>query len=897
MMKRFLVVPLLLLFPLLTPAQNKIAVRPIGQAIVSFSATPVFDASISSTFKITLTANVTSSTVIGMEAGQELTCEICQDGVGSRTFAWPALMVGPIAILAGVNVCTVETFHYDGTSAYIWTTTTAGGGGSGTVNSGTSGHPAYYGANGTTVSSLATLDDNITNALALTYSGANGIFATQYNSTASGAFTMVGTEGTVSGAASGKDVLACGDVTSHSCQISNNGDSFRSIAVHESTSPTPFGPMMAGTFPQTHTVSAGLLGQALISGGPTGFGGYGALDASGGSNFFINRFPKANLLTSVIYNDQVNTGTSAFTMDGSAATGATAWRIPNVAGATSTTNGVQRYDTTSNNYHFGMNGADAIVGLFTSVPADSRCLQSSVVSGNLIISPAAGACSTPGGNPPINNIIAATASNTPINNGDFAQQWNWQATTSGRRAFVITENSASTCAGSCYLHDIHSIAASTANPLIVTALGTANGWNLLNSGALWAPVGTGGLAIPGSAKGVVVSQGPSAANTTVTGSLNQLITFDAGGNPIAADPIISYNYVNIWTAQDVTVTRTSAAVRNPIFSQTGTLQLTWASITGSPATCTLQVQGVDSVGNALNNGSTFSVSPANGVTSQTFTAAAALQSAAQIKAIFACVTYPTTGTLTLDFTPIPNVNVTNTVTAALAAGSALVGKVGIDQTTPGTTNAVSATNLPTTADTNSGNKSASTLRVVIATDQPALTNKLLVTPDSVALPANQSVNESQINGVTPLMGNGVAGTGAQRVTISSDNTPFESIPVATATTTDATSTCYLTSAASTNSTNCKASAGNVYGVYVINTTTTNYFLRMYNSASAPTCSSATGFIETIPILGGAANGGGISRMQMAQGYSTGIGFCVTGGGSSTDNTNAATGVYITVLYK
>ncbi len=63
----------------------------------------------------------------------------------------------------------------------------------------------------------------------------------------------------------------------------------------------------------------------------------------------------------------------------------------------------------------------------------------------------------------------------------------------------------------------------------------------------------------------------------------------------------------------------------------------------------------------------------------------------------------------------------------LKAGSAIIGKVGIDQTTPGTTNAVSATNLPTTVDTNSGNKSASTLRMVLATDQPALTNAQPVT--------------------------------------------------------------------------------------------------------------------------------------------------------------------------
>lgn len=67
--------------------------------------------------------------------------------------------------------------------------------------------------------------------------------------------------------------------------------------------------------------------------------------------------------------------------------------------------------------------------------------------------------------------------------------------------------------------------------------------------------------------------------------------------------------------------------------------------------------------------------------------------------------------------------------SALVAGAAIIGKVGIDQTTPGTTNLV-------------------------------------------ALAANQSVNVAQINGVTTLMGNGTTGTGSQRVTIASDNTPF-----------------------------------------------------------------------------------------------------------------------------
>jgi hypothetical protein len=107
------------------------------------------------------------------------------------------------------------------------------------------------------------------------------------------------------------------------------------------------------------------------------------------------------------------------------------------------------------------------------------------------------------------------------------------------------------------------------------------------------------------------------------------------------------------------------------------------------------------------------------------------------------------------------------------------------------------------------------------------------------------------------------------------------------------STCYLTSAASTNAKNCKASAGVVSTIQVTNTTDTVYYLRLYNSAAAPTCSSATGYVETIPALAKNVS----SRASSLQSFSAGIGFCLTGGGSSTDNTNAATGVYVTILYK
>lgn len=352
-------------------------------------------------------------------------------------------------------------------------------------------------------------------------------------------------------------------------------------------------------------------------------------------------------------------------------------------------------------------------------------------------------------------------------------------------------------------------------------------------------------------------------------------------------------------------------------------------------------------------------------------------------------------------------NTANT-TAWKVDGSAVTQPVSGTVTTTPPSNA--STNVAqvagTTADTNSGTKSAGTLRVVLATDQPALTNKLLVTPDSVALPANQSVNVAQVAGTTTDTNSGTKSAGTIRVVLATDQpaltnkllvtadpitfasaqavtqsgnwtgrvvgntgatvdsapaataptnvlqvggtfsttpttltngqagaleldaaqnllvnlktaipagsnaigtvqpgntantTPWLYAPATEATTANSALTSYLTSAASTNSTSVKGSAGNVYGISVVNTTSTLYYLRMYNSSSAPTCSSATGFVESIPAPHNTGNGGGISRSwNVPQGYTTGIGFCITGGGSSTDNTSAATGLYLTIIYK
>jgi hypothetical protein len=162
-------------------------------------------------------------------------------------------------------------------------------------------------------------------------------------------------------------------------------------------------------------------------------------------------------------------------------------------------------------------------------------------------------------------------------------------------------------------------------------------------------------------------------------------------------------------------------------------------------------------------------------------------------------------------------------------------------------------------------------------------------PSGAATAANQTA--TQPRNIAQVGGNSVTTT---------DNGTQATAPVGTASSTAAVSECIVASAASTNATSCKGSAGNLYGYEIYNSTTSAYYLRLYNTSTAPTCSSATGFIRAIPIPPAGSAGqvnGAISNQQFPTNYGTGIGFCITGGSSSTDNTSAATGLFVTLRYK
>ena len=630
-MKRIFLILAALCVPTILCAQdNAIAVRPNGQHTLSFSATPIFDFSAVDSIKITLTGNVSSSTMVGMEPGQFVKFEICQDGVGSRTFAWPSQVQNPTSISASAGVCTLEVFNYDGTNAYP--PPGSGGSGSGTVsNSGTSKLLALYASSGTTVSGDTNLDDGGTTANTLTYAGTGGVAAINFTSTGTGGGGVKAKEGAVPSPAATFDFLV-GDSVSHSMQLSNNGNGFQSLATNCSTSPTTHGVSVGGGFPCYNTVPTGNIGQPLLSGGSSADPGYGPLNLAGGATFVIGTLPSGNLPATIVYTGQANTYSSGL-QDFSAVT----FKVPITAGAAPATNGLVQYDSTSNNFHGGLNGADSRFASFVNTPTNLHCVHWVNTGGNITLADDGSACGA-GASVAWTGVTAGSGGAT-TDNGDSSIVYRTLGTTSGRIGWRETETSASSAAGTPWLHQIDTASGSTMNPLQVCASGTSNCWQFLKTGVL-TPAGSAALAAPGS---------------------NGQLLFNNSGVVAAEDPIVSQAYVNLFSAVAATGTATSSAVRNPVFSQTGTLQITWASITGSPSGCTLQMQGVDSLGNALNDGSTFSVTPSNGTTSQTFTAASTLQTAAQVKAIYACSVYPGAGTLSLDFTPFHPVTVTNTV--------------------------------------------------------------------------------------------------------------------------------------------------------------------------------------------------------------------------------------------
>jgi hypothetical protein len=97
----------------------------------------------------------------------------------------------------------------------------------------------------------------------------------------------------------------------------------------------------------------------------------------------------------------------------------------------------------------------------------------------------------------------------------------------------------------------------------------------------------------------------------------------------------------------------------------------------------------------------------------------------------------------------------------------------------------------------------------------------------------------------------------------------------------------------------KASPGNVYSITVTQSTTTAMELKLYNLTSAPTCSSATGIVDNIPIPSNVTSPGYHLTFPVGRVFSTGIAYCITAFGApaaDTDSGTPAVGVTLSMTY-
>lgn len=152
---------------------------------------------------------------------------------------------------------------------------------------------------------------------------------------------------------------------------------------------------------------------------------------------------------------------------------------------------------------------------------------------------------------------------------------------------------------------------------------------------------------------------------------------------------------------------------------------------------------------------------------------------------------------------------------------------------------------------------------------------------------------NSVGGLTRLNVTAVTGTvalvgGTTDVTNAPNGTP--SVVVNTPATASAFN---LTSAATTNATLVKSSAGNLYEIDCSNTSASPVFLKLYNKASAPTVGTDTPLVTLVV----PANAHLVqSFASLGKRFTTGIAYAITGLQVTTDTTAIAAGVLISGVY-
>lgn len=237
--------------------------------------------------------------------------------------------------------------------------------------------------------------------------------------------------------------------------------------------------------------------------------------------------------------------------------------------------------------------------------------------------------------------------------------------------------------------------------------------------------------------------------------------------------------------------------------------------------------------------------------------------------------------------------ITNTA-AAIPAGTALIGKVGIDQTTPGTTNGVAIVGVNgATALAGNGVTGTGSPRVTLASDGTAISTVGFLSA-KIDQTTPGTTNGVQVNAALPVGANVIGKTSIDQATPGTTNA-VQTIPG----TTGGLSIYTVQPTASDNHVVIKAGAGQVYKISITNNQAVINYVRLYNATTGFNgCNSATNLVYANVIPGNSTGTGIMDEWTQGMAFSTGISICVTSGYATTDTTNAtASAMNVNIGYK
>lgn len=253
---------------------------------------------------------------------------------------------------------------------------------------------------------------------------------------------------------------------------------------------------------------------------------------------------------------------------------------------------------------------------------------------------------------------------------------------------------------------------------------------------------------------------------------------------------------------------------------------------------------------------------------------------------------------------------TNTVWRRVQVTSA-TGKLLVDGST--VTQPISAASLPLPTGASTSAKQpalgvAGTPSTDVLTIQGAATmTKLLVTPDSVALPANQSVNLNQAAGTALDVNSGNKSAGTIRVVLATDQPSMTNAqPVSQSgspwgvndapVTSGGLSRNYQIAPATPAKTVVKGSAGQLYAIKGSNNNATPVYVKLFDAVTGSVTLGTTACDDQFEIPGNTAGAGFVYNVDKGMAYATGIIAAITSGLASTDNTAIAANSVIVTLY-